>query len=91
MIKNSIANKQTRVVLNRFEEAGYVDNVWCFNQHILRLGSIIYRLRSMGFEIRTERNLDTTHNTHYYIVSRPKELSPYEVLHGVDVAAKIME
>lgn len=84
MYKHSQNSIQTQMVLARFEEAGYVDNVWCFNNHILRLAVIIYRLRSMGYEIRVDKHSKTDHNAHYYIISKPTKLSPYEVLHGVN-------
>jgi len=91
MFNNSTASKQKRIVLDRFEEVGYVDNVWCFNHHILRLGSIIYRLRITGYDITIDRHLKTDHNSHYYIVSKPKKLSTYEVLHGVNISDIIGE
>lgn len=86
MLENSKENKQTKTVLARFGEVGYVDNVWCFNQHILRLGSIIYRLRAMGYDIKIDMHLKTDHNSHYYMISAPGKLSTYEVLHSVNLS-----
>lgn len=71
-----------QVVLERIAEIGFVDNVWCFDHHILRLGDIIFKLRKRGHKYRTV--MDEHKNCHYYpIIDSEKveainAMDPYE-------------
>lgn len=58
-------------VKQRIKEVGYIDNVWCFNNRILRLAAIISGLKQDGYDFRTEMPPDK--NCHYYPI-RVKEV-----------------
>ena len=59
---------QLQRVVERIKEADYIDNVWAFEHHILRLGAIIFNLKRDGWQFRTE--MDAHNNCHYYLIGR---------------------
>lgn len=61
-------NKQEMWVIERLVEDGHVDNVNAFHHFILRLSSIILRLRRKGWLIQTDT---TRSNTVYKLIARP--------------------
>jgi hypothetical protein len=75
-------------VLARIREIGYVDNVWCFQNHILRLGDIIFRLRKDGYDFTTDMPPDK--NCHYYLKGQPPEKEKKEI-GFVTIAGKRIE
>ena len=59
---------QKKIVLDILKRDGVIDNVWAFNNYILRLGAIVFELRREGYVIRTEyKNEKGLKNTHYYL------------------------
>lgn len=66
-------NSQRKIIERKLKEQGYVDNVWAFNNYILRLGAIIHELRQDGWEIDTNYKNETGHrNCHYILVKAPE-------------------
>ena len=45
---------QKEIVLEKLKKEGKVTNFWAFNNYILRLGDIIFRLRNEGYNITTK-------------------------------------
>jgi hypothetical protein len=65
---------QKERVLQRIKEVGYIDNVWCFTNRILRLGAIIFDLKEDGMDFRTEMPPDK--NCHYYPIYKSRITLP---------------
>lgn len=69
---------QKDVVANRLREVGYVDNFWAIENKVsLRLGAIIFDLKSEGFifdDVRSGFVLNTK-NWRYYLARGPRQ--PY--------------
>lgn len=60
---------QKQRVIEKLLEKGKVDNFWAFNNYILRLGAIIYKLRQNGIEITTHyKNIKGHKNCIYKLV-----------------------
>lgn len=63
--------KQEEIITKELSQNGVVRNVYAFEHHILRLSSIIRRLRRKGWNIRT----NTEHsNTSYELISMPIDI-----------------
>ena len=70
---------QKQVIISKLKEQGYVDNFWCVNNYILRLGAIICDLKKEGWEFRGKFG-DNAHrkNFYYYVLKQPGEQSVHE-------------
>lgn len=63
---------QIQRVINQIERTGKVTNFWAIHNYILRLGAIIYTLRTMGWELDGNFS-EKTKNFVYKLVSKPNE------------------
>lgn len=64
---------QRQVVINKLRQEGKISNFWAFHNYILRLGDIIFRLRSEGWEIKGEYGEGGERkNFIYTLVSEPE-------------------
>ena len=59
---------QREWVISELRAHGHVSNVNAFQHYILRLSSIIHRLRKEGWDIQTDKE---TNNTVYRLISEP--------------------
>lgn len=62
---------QKERIIEKLRVDGEVDNVWAFNHYILRLGAIIHKLRSEGWEIEG-KFFEGTKNWNYTLKAEPK-------------------
>ncbi len=59
---------QKKLIKQILEDKGEVDNLWCIQNGIWRLGDIIFRLRNEGLNIKTIYNPEVSKNTHYKLI-----------------------
>ena len=65
---------QEQIVINRLINKGKIDNFWCLNNYILRLGAYICILKKDGWKIvRNYGKGKDRKNSIYTLVSRPKK------------------
>lgn len=79
--------KQTQLdrVVKKLNEEGSVDNFWAFNNYILRLGAIIFELKSQGWDFYGSFGTGRDRKNFIYRVTKRPKLTKDEI---VEIAGK---
>jgi len=70
---------QKEIVLKQLKENGFIDNVWCVNHYILRLGDIIFKLKQDGytFDDQDSGYVNGTRNWRYVLKGFPQKFKTF--------------
>lgn len=60
---------QKQKVINRFNEVGYVDNLWAIDNYMLRLGAIIHDLKKDGLKFVGKFGTGKNKKNYYYYLA----------------------
>ncbi len=70
---NKMKKTQKQIVLEKLEKDGCIDNVWCFQHFILRLGAIICSLKKEGYMFRSDF-IEGTKNYEYHLLKQNNQV-----------------